>query len=281
MPTENDIKEMREELEKLQNAPQEDVIDGEEAGKQDAEEVIEEKPVDSPEKGEEAVEPVKVPEEPEPDASAYARMRREKRAAEKQAEELRAQIEELKKAKADPQIEEDVNTIELPAEVTELIAERRNAQAEREFRQLEDAFRKSTPHYDDIVDQYHAAMQQSIRIQNPRMPQAEIEKLAKHTAMIKARDYLNKGFDPIEELFNEAVDLGFKPRPAADSDAECKPSKPDLSRINANKERNAGFVGASGNGKGAALTLAAATELTNEQWMKLSPEEKRKLMYGQ
>jgi hypothetical protein len=230
--------------------------------------------------------PEEKPSEPEKlDDSGYARLRREKAAAEKlarQAEEETRQLrEEMSRLRQQPTPQEQSQPEpQAIPELKEIIETHRMTQAEREFMGYENNFKSKTPDYGDISAQYSKAIFDSIRIQNPRLSSQEIAERTKKTILIKAGQYLSQGFDPIEELYEEAKTLGFAALPKEETVEEESSKKPDLNKVSANRQRNAGMAGAKGRGGGGQLTRQAAADLTAAEWVKLPKAEKDRLLSG-
>lgn len=280
MGLQNTIEELKVQLEeekKKEQEIQEDIPAAEEEVVEQ-EQVQEEEPV--LEKVEEKKEEVKVEEE-KLDNSAYARMRREKAAAEKRAQELEARLQALESAKVQDspaQMQEEVRAFEPDPVLTEIVQTHRQIQAEKEFKALEDRFRQDNPNYDAVASEYALALAQSIKLQNPRLTSAEIAERTKNTILLKAADYLNRGFDPIQELYHDARDLGFTGRREEQAKPE-KELKPDLKKVAANKSRSSGMAAASGTSEGT-LTPSAAINMTVAEWAKVPHSEKVKV-FGQ
>lgn len=239
-----------------------------------------EKPVEpepEPEKpAEPEPEPKKEPEE-EPDASAYARMRREKAAAEKKAADLEARLAALESKPAEPEPKGEADTVEVPPEIEELVRERRMTRAEREFQDLEMKFKEKVPDYDGVAKEYVSALASAVRIQNPRLNPHEITEKVKETVLLKAANYMRDGFNPIEELYHEAKDLGFKAAEPAAAEKEEKEIKPDMKKVAENRKKSTGMSAATGEATGQ-ITKAAAAELSVAEWAKLPKAEKLRLL---
>lgn len=266
----SEAKEMEKEQEE---EPESDVI--EEVEKKEEEPKPE---VEAPEK---TAEPDPVPEKL--DNSAYARMRRDKAAAEKRAKEAEERISKLEEQlKQKPDIEYEEPKAVLSPELQEIVQDHMQTKAELEFMTLENTFRQSKPDYDGVADAYSKAIAQSIRIQNPRLSPNDIAAKTKQTILYKASEYVNRGYDPIEELYEEAKSLGFTALAKLEvvETGEEAPKKPNLDKIAANKSRNAGMTGAKGRGGGGQVTRIAASDMTVEEWSRLPKEDKQRLLYG-
>lgn len=277
MSLEDEIKRMREELAAAEQPEQE---------QEEQEEVQEEEQTPEQEQESKVEEPkAEEPKKEELDNAGYARLRREADAERKrreQAENEREQLRlELERLTSGNKQESQETAVELPAEINELIEETRVTKAEREFMALEEKFKREVPEYDDIAQQYVAALAQSIKLQNPRISAHELVAETKKTILRKAGTYVNAGYDPIQELYHEAIELGFKPRPKQEAaETELKEQvQPDMKKVAQNRKRNAGMAGASGQSEGQ-VTMAVAAAYSPAEWKKLPAAEKRRLMYG-
>lgn len=272
-----DLRSQLEEEKKKEQELKEDIVEetNEEVEAED-EEVKEENIPAETAKVEEKKEEVKAEEE-KLDNSAYARMRREKAAAERRAQELEARLQALESSKAqEPAIDHEEHIRkEADPVLTEIVQSHRQIQAEKEFKALEDRFRQENPNYDAVAQEYALALAQSIKLQNPRLTSFEIAERTKNTILLKAADYLNKGFDPIQELYHDARDLGFTGKKESVAQEE-KQLKPDLKKVAANKSRSSGMVGANGSSEGV-LTPSAAVNMTVAEWNRLPKAEKAKV----
>jgi len=91
---------------------------------------------------------------------------------------------------------------------------------------------------------------------------------------------MQKGLDPIEEMYHEAKELGYSAPPKAVEQEEKKEIKPDLDKIAANRARNAGTAAAKGTGTSGQLTGSTAATLTAKEWAALPKAEKDRILNG-
>lgn len=225
-------------------------------------------------------------EEERPDNGAFARLRREKAAAEKRAQELEIRLQErVEAAKKDPEVEVNTQEVNLPPEVQQLVLNQRINDAQKGFARLEADFIATTPDYQSVAQEYWQARAQALKIQNPRLSNPEISELTNKQILFEANDKLERGFNPIEELYHDAKSLGFtgKPRQVASEkeikeEAPKKELRPDLDEVAANRKRSSGMAGASGHSEGGQMTKLAAVGLPIEEWAKLSVEERKRIM---
>ncbi len=242
----------------------------EEDKKEEEKPIIEEKPKEEEKK------------EESPDALAFQRVRREAAAAKKLADERETEISELRAKLAAPK-EESVDQPAVDPEIQSMLQSHRMVQAEKEFMSLESKFASANPDYHAVSSEYALALAQSIKIQNPRLSSAEVAEETKKAIIVKSANFLNKGFDPIEELYNEAKELGFKgnsfKKEAKEEPKEEKEIKPDMKKLAENRAKSTGMTASSGESKGQ-LTKQAAADLSVAEWAKLPKSEKQRLLYG-
>ncbi len=274
------IKELKEQLieEEKKDAAPEPETEGEAAEQKVETPKEEEKKPEVEEKPKEEVK--EQPKEESPDALAFQRVRREAAAAKRLAEEKETEISELKAKLAAPK-EEAVEQPAVDPEIQSMLQSHRMVQAEKEFMSLESKFASSNPDYHAVSSEYALALAQSIKIQNPRLSSAEVAEETKKAIIVKSANFLNKGFDPIEELYNEAKELGFKGNSfKKETKEEPKEEiKPDMKKLAENRAKSTGMTASSGESKGQ-LTKQAAADLTTAEWMKLPKSEKQRLLYG-
>jgi hypothetical protein len=264
-----------------------------------ADEVLEETPTtDDPEPEQKAEEPVKdeTPEEPkaeekkeEPKVEAKeerddgsqrrARLARERDAYKKQVEELQEKLAVASAPKATEESPKQDSYID--SVLQEVVQEHTVSRAQRGFEIAESEFIQRNPEYIDVSKQYWTAMAASVKLQNPRMSNVQVNEATKNYILNIAEGYAQKGLNPAEEMYHDAVDLGFKARKDEPEPEEKPELKPDLSKVAANRARNAGMAAAKGRGASAVMTKQyAATELTTAEWAKIPKAERERLLYG-
>ncbi len=245
------------------------------------EEVIEVKEEEKKEEAKEEIKEEKPEEEEKLDNNGYRKLRREAAAAKKLADDRETEIAELKARLSAPKEEDKEETnLAVDPEIQEVVRDHRMLRAEREFQTLEAKFRSSTPEYDAVSNEYALALAQSIKIQNPRLSAVEIAEKTKKTILFKASEWVQQGFDPIEELFHEAKDLGFTGKSMKKEEAkEEEEIKPDMKKVSENRKKSTGMTSSNGKSEGQ-VTKQAASEYSVQEWKKLPASEKRRLMYG-
>ena len=237
-------------------------------------------------------------------ASDYARERRENRAAAKLAEELaaaNARIAELTRPREQAiTVDSEPDRNENPQEWTEWKIRKQDAQlrelsgrteqitreeqtrrirsqAEQEVIGYENQVRATNPDYDAAKSYYANMLAASIKIINPKVTNTQLVQAVNDKLMLRASELLNEGHEnPIAAMYEEVKQLGFQP-PKPQSETTEKEIKPDLAKVAANRSRNAGTAAAQGDGGRGELTPKVAATLTNKEFAKLKPEEKKRL----
>jgi hypothetical protein len=280
-----DLKQQVEEAEKLENSADEDAEDA--GGGQDLEATTEED--DAPEeKSSEESKPETVEKaedtEEKPDSAAYARLRREAAAHKKKADELERRYADLAAAKAKEAEHEgyEHDSREVSPEIAEVLQELKYKKAEREFQSIESDFKRTTPDYDAVAGEYVSALAHSIRMQNPRKDLGWVAEETKRQVLSKAGEYVRQGFNPVEEMYHDAKELGFtgKRSSNAESHAEEKKeekAKPDMKKVAANRQKSTGMTGSSGRSAGQ-LTKQAAADMTLAEYQALPAAERQRLL---
>lgn len=276
-----ELKELKEQLKTAEAAEGDDLPE-----EVPAPEEVEEKQDDikaQPEK-----EPVKEPEKEAPkeepksevkeelDAQGHARLR----IIERENAALKRQLEEAKAKPVEVEPQEEQPGVELPPVLLEIVKEHQFNAAGVEFNQLEANFRRSVPDYDDVSNAYKVDLFHSVRIDNPRWTEDMILKETNRRLLTKASQYVAKGLDPIQEMYEDAKVLGYKAKPKEQAKPEPEVEiKPDLDKLAANKERSAGFAGANG-GRGGQpqMTLQTAASIPPGEWAKMSREQKNEAL---
>lgn len=293
MSLEDTMKELREqiaaqkEVEEQEEAPateeaeEENAAAGEDAAPQD-----EEAPAEGAGEEQKAEEKKEEQKPSEEDERGYARLRREAAAAKKKAEEAEAKrLEaEAKLAERDKEQQtEESAAAPLNPLLEDMARSYQLSKAEREFNILETKFKKKRPDYEAVSAEYAMGLAQAIRIQNPRLTPVEVAEKTKETILIKAGNFLKDGFDPIEELYHEAKELGFagksfrKEEAKQETEAKEEP-RPDMKKLAANRARSTGMGASNGRSEGQ-LTQAAALDIPIQEFAKLPIAEKRRLLY--
>lgn len=271
-------------LKELQEELKEQIKEAEAA----EDEKVEEQPEETPEQEEEKETPEKeeidepkveenkeeTKEEKNTSDEAFYQLRRDKAAAEKRAADLEAKLAAPKEEIAEDAPYED-------PELKEIKQERIYAKAEREFTSMENEFKRTNPEYGAVAQEYGVALAQSIRIQNPRLSEVEITERTKKTILEKAGSLMSQGYNPIEEMYHQAKELGFTGKSfQKKEEPEAKEElRPDMKKVAENRKKSSGMTAGGGESKGQ-ITKQAAVDYTNAEWAKLPAAEKQRLLYG-
>ena len=284
---------------------------------QEEKEVVEEpKTADTEEDGDTTDEPAdKAEEKPvekvaekteELDASGYARLRRELAAERKARQELEARVAapviapavvtpaaqvqaEPDKAKdpvawftwRDAQREQEIKELKSWKEtVSQQTAEvQLETEAVREFKTIEAEFKASNPDFDHVADHFNNKLAQSIAMLEPNLSQEQVMVKVKDRVLRMAGEYVRQGLNPVEELYHLSKErYGYTAPVQEDAEEEPAPKKPDLSKVAANRKRNAGTAAAKGAGSMPQLTREVAADMPVHEWAALSADEKRRLL---
>jgi hypothetical protein len=273
--------------------------DSEEVVEEEAEEVVEddttaEEPTE--EATEETADTSEVEEPVEKlDNSAYAKMRREKAEAEKRARDLEARLEALEKGRqepvkeqpkdAEPNIKTDPvawlewNDKQNKTEIAELkkvaLEERKQReeqqiieQAKQEFTNYEQQFAPTVDNYEDVAQFMFKRIAESMRIVNPSLSQEQLINATQRHILQQAAQYHTQGLNPAEELYHDAINsFGYQPTVKTQ-----EPARRDLSKVAANRKRNAGTMGVGGGNK-PQITKEMAATMSIADFAKLSKED--------
>lgn len=264
---EDDIEEIKAQLAEAEKA-EDEVVEEPEAEAETVEEPAKE---ETEEKEAEVEEKPEAKPEKEVDDVGAARLRREAAAYKKRAEEAEARLT-AKPAETEIPERQAEDPLLRSVKERELVT-----QAMGEFTGYVDDFRARAPmDFQGVADAYEMALMQSIKIQNPRLSQAQLVERTQRTILEKAGQYVKGGFNPAEEMYHEAKALGIK---AYEKEPEGKPApKPDLSKIAANKARNAGTAGAKGAGEKGQITPVVAADMPAHEWAKLPIAQRKQIM---
>lgn len=252
-------------------------------------ETVEEEPAEeeADDTGEEEAEEEKPAKEEEPApkeeplyAAGYARLRREKEAEKRRADELEAKLAALSKQAPVEQAEEvqAESTVQTSPEIEAIIQNERFNAAEREVIRMEREFMESAPDdYQDVVNQYKAQVYQSVMVDNPDFSHEEILSETRKKLLYRASAYAQRGYNPVEKMYLDARKI-YKPVAKQAEEQPVEKLKPDPAKLAANRQRNAGMAAAGGRSTGAQITREVAATYSPKEWAKLPKEEKDRLM---
>lgn len=290
-----DLEKLKKELEQAQADTIEPELTEEEQPVEElpeAEKVVEE--VETQDSAEEVEEKQPEPSatEEKPDNAAMARMRRELAAAKKRAEELEATIAKPVEAKAaDVEPDKTVNyqswlewkIRSLENQISPVIqrteAQRQIDETVQAIDTLESAFRSQAPDYDDVMEGYKMQLKAGLEAVYPYATPEQINAEMGRQIIATSKKLAQDGLNPVEELYYIAKERGYAPRrqePAVE--AVETPRRPDLAKVAANRQRNAGMAASTGASKPKGLTAQEAASLSPSEWAKLTVEEKRQLL---
>lgn len=276
------LEEDKKKLKELEEAAATVTSDEEEKEAQDEESTA---PENNPEEKSEAETKAEAKPEPaeedkveKPDNTAFFKMRREKAELEKKIRELE---EKVKEAKPEQSTEETTPIVVDNGISQEIIREHQIKKASDEFVALENDFKSQVADYEGIANAYKMAVYQSERLENPGASHEQLLEKATFKILQNASKAVNLGLDPVQDLYDKAKALGFKPltqEKAVEVEGKPEQKKPDLDKVAKNKARSAGTAAAKGAGGEPYLTVQAAAELPVRDFARLSDAEKRSVM---
>lgn len=148
-------------------------------------------------------------------------------------------------------------------------------QAQREVASFEAQLLTIYPDYNDVKSYYANMLAASIKIVNPKITQSSLEEAVRNRLLTRAAEFQVEGYEnPIEPMYLEAKALGYQPPKKENTKEEVKP---DLDKVSGYRKRNAGMAGASGSGGEADVTAKVAATMTNAEFAKLKPDQKKRL----
>lgn len=225
----------------------------------------------------------KKPEEKMTD-SDYARIRREKSAAERKAKDEEAKRIEAENKLKSPDTYVDPEIEQINRDLAEILQEKREERDFERFKAKESAFRTSVDDYEDVSAQYVHAIVNAVRLGDPDADNATLAAAAKKIILQRSKQAEAEGYDnPVEKLYYDAKKLGFKKlerQEEKESSEEKEEVRPDHRKVSENRKRNSGMAASKGQGGEAVVTLKAAADYSPLEWSRLSSHEKQKIMYG-
>lgn len=287
------IKEDEEQLKKLQEGTAKEEVDPEPTIEEHEEESKEDEKTPDPDKEEEI--------EDKPSDAAYARIRREKKAAEVREQELQRQLDELRIAR-NPEKKEESNPDPQPnrqdnyeawlewnirqtqskvddltdwkKDQTQTTEKQQTIQgAIREFQVIETEFKKGAKDYDQAADYLHGQIKRSISLLNPSMKGTALDQATDMAILTHASGFAQQKLNPAEELYHMAQEHGYK----LDATQKQEKPTPNLKKIEDNKRRSATPLKAGGQNGSLALSKEAAIDMSMAEFAKLTPIERAEL----
>ena len=150
--------------------------------------------------------------------------------------------------------------------------------AKGEMAVFEDQLRSSNPDYNEVKDWYGSMLATSIKIVNPDITQSELVKVVDSRLLSMAAKNMSEGYEnPVEPIYLAAKKLGWQPRQKEQPKEEKEEIQPDMDKVAQLRKRNAGMAGSGGSGGDGEVTAKVAVTMTNREFAKLKPEQKKKL----
>jgi hypothetical protein len=266
------------------------------------EETVTEEPAEPVETPVEPKEEVKVeePVEEQPvDNSAWAKMRRENAKLKKMTDDMHAKMAEL-----ESRISQPTNTQPSPEPVDinkdpvkwleqnqsqtqeriEQLEQERIArsqvdivnQATAQLIEIENKFTAQTPDYPEVAEFLAKEIKKGIKVLNPHISSRELDQQFQMQVLRMAGQYHSQGLNPAEELYYLAKDdFGYK---APQKEVQEQPVKTDLTKVAANRARNAGTAGVTATSTSGQLSADAVLNMSMAEFSKLPESEKNRLL---
>lgn len=151
--------------------------------------------------------------------------------------------------------------------------------AQKEIEAFSAEVRKTNPDLDDARDYYGRIVMASTKITNPKMSHQELIDTTNQWLLNRASQLFNEGYEnPVEAMYLEAKSLGYKPKEADKVNVkEEKEVEADPKKVATYRARNAGTVGSGGGGEDDTVTPKVASGMTNAEFAKLKPAQKKKM----
>lgn len=229
--------------------------------------------------------------EEKPDASAYARLRREKRELQ---ERLKA-YEEQKQTKKedvdndpepnkqenyeqwlewkDRKLEEKIARIEGKVTQSEQESEQNKLYqgAIKEFQDIEKKFKATAPDYDQAAEHLKKELTRSISLLNSELSPSQIQGVVTNHILKMAAQAAAGGLNPAEELYRMSkTTFGFVEK-------KEETTKPNLKKIDANKRKSSSPLQSGGKPGSIPITLEAVNDMSLAEFAKLTPSQLREL----
>lgn len=232
-------------------------------------------------------------EEPEQklDASAYVKMRREKRALQEENEALRAKNNPVVETDDDPEpskedkyeewlewkdrgIEKKVDEVREWQGKQERIQQQNEmwSGAVKEFQGFESQFQKTTPDYEAAANHMKTRLADSFKLVDPNLTPQEVNTRVSNYILKNAADAARDGYNPAESLYRQSKErFGFtKP------EVQTK-NKTDLKKIDSNRKKSASPLQSGGQTNSNHVSLESIDSMSMSEFAKLSPSQLREL----
>ena len=152
------------------------------------------------------------------------------------------------------------------------------SRAKGEMAVFEDSLRQSNPDYNEVKDWYGSMLATSIKFVNPDISQSELVMAVDSRLLSMAAKNMSEGYEnPVEPIYLAAKKLGWQPRQKEEPKQEKEEISPDMDKVAQLRKRNAGMAGSGGSGGEGEVTARVAVTMTNREFAKLKPEQKKRL----
>jgi hypothetical protein len=273
-----------------------------------AEEIVKEEPKEEPKK-EEVVAKEEPKEEPTKTVADHVRERKEKVGLKAEVEAANRKIDELtaiisKVVKPETPTNEEPSRAEDPAAWAEWKIQQQdkaltslngwkekkereeqeknlNQRADNEIMAYQEAAKKKFEDFEDVKKYQAVKLGMSIKNLAPNISDQQlIETVWSRMKSDIIRLYREGHENPVEAMYSEIKASGYQPPAKELKEDKEDVVKPDLDRVAKNRARNAGTAAAQGDSGRGELTLAVAAQMTNREFSRLKPEDKRLILGG-
>ncbi len=251
----------------------------------------------APVKDEPEATPAPVVTEDKPDAAAFARMRRDKAAADRRAEMLEAQLKQKPAPAApkpadtnvepDPQLDPEGHLrwelaqtraeLKQVSEYTASIRKENEQKALKDnavkaFTDYEEAFAPTATDYADVTTFGVQQIAASISRLNPTLKGAALQEAVQRQVLTLAGHAERQGHDPAEHFYHLSKSWGYQPKAV---EAPAAPVKPTLKAIVDHKKKASSSLAAGGKSGNTPLSREALKGMKFADVARLSPAELR------
>lgn len=150
--------------------------------------------------------------------------------------------------------------------------ERLVKQAEDELDEEIRAYEKVNPDVVEAMTWHVGKIYNALRELNPELTHTQAVQRSKEITLARAGKAVNRGENPAEALFQEAVSKGWEKSKPKETTVKQDP-KPNLTSVEKAKKRSASGLQSSGAGDGEVTIDFALNNMTNEQIARLKPEQ--------
>mgnify|MGYP003650006313 CR=1 FL=1 len=271
--------------------PEEEVDAADEEEAESKEEVEEESEEDEEE---EEKEPEKE-EEQKLDASAYAKLRREKRELQERVAAMEAEKAPVVEVATDAEPSKEDSYEEWLEWKNDKLEKRQDkieeqqakdsrdkqqnelwSGAVKEFKGFEREFQKKTPDYEAAADHMRERLTDAILLTNPNATQQEVSTQVSNFILKSASVAAQDGYNPAESLYRQAKErFGFT-APVAESSAAPK-KQTNLKKIDSNRRKSASPLQSGGATNSNHVSLESINSMSMAEFARLTPSQIREL----